>query len=71
MKYLVIYEKSAPPAGVYMFPTCRAVAAAAKTLDEAKDLIPVKLLNSISKACREHGDPQIPSPSATTEYISV
>jgi predicted RNase H-like HicB family nuclease len=42
---------------------------AAKTLDEAKDLIR-EAIEFHPEGMRERGDP-IPAPSATTEYITV
>ncbi len=58
MKYLVIYEKSESGWGAYA-PDLPGLGVAAKTKDEAKELM-----------MRQHGD-SIPSPSATTEYITV
>jgi predicted RNase H-like HicB family nuclease len=68
MKYLVIYEKSETGWGAYA-PDLPGLGIAARTLDEAKDLIR-EAIEFHLEGMREHGDP-IPSPSATTEYITV
>jgi predicted RNase H-like HicB family nuclease len=68
MKYLVIYEKSATGWGAYV-PDLPGLGIAAKTLDEAKDLI-CEAIEFHLEGMRQHGDP-IPVPSATTEYITV
>jgi len=68
MKYLVIYEKSETGWGGYA-PNLPGLGVAAKTLDEAKDLIREGIEFHL-EGMRERGDP-IPSPSATNEYITV
>ena len=68
MKYLVIYEKSATGWGAYA-PDLPGLGVAAKTLDEAKDLIR-EAMEFHLEGMRQHGDP-IPEPSAVTEYVSV
>jgi predicted RNase H-like HicB family nuclease len=68
VKYLVIYEKSATGWGAYA-PDLPGLGIAAKTLDEAKELIR-EAIDFHLEGMREHGDP-IPLPAATTEYISV
>lgn len=68
MKYLVIYEKSAAGWGAYA-PDLPGLGIAAKTLEEAKELIR-EAIDFHLEGLREHGDP-VPEPSATTEYITV
>ena len=68
MKYLVIYEKSATGWGAYA-PDLPGLGIAAKTLDEAKDLIREAIEFHLD-GMRKHGD-AVPVPSATTEYIKV
>lgn len=68
MKYLVIYEKSATGWGAYA-PDLPGLGIAAKTLEEAKELIR-EAIDLHLEGLREHGDP-VPEPSATTEYITV
>lgn len=68
MKYLVIYEKSATGWGAYA-PDLPGLGIAAKTLEEAKELIR-EAIDFHLEGLREHGDP-VPEPSATTEYINV
>ena len=68
MKYLVIYEKSETGWGAYA-PDLPGLGIAAKTLDEAKELIR-EAIDSHLEGMREHGD-RVPAPSATTEYITV
>jgi predicted RNase H-like HicB family nuclease len=68
MKYLVIYEKAATGWGAYV-PDLPGLGIAAKTLDEAKDLIR-EAIGFHLEGMRQHGD-AIPVPSATTEYITV
>jgi len=68
MKYLVIYEKSTTGWGAYA-PDLPGFGIAAKTLDEAKDLIR-EAIEFHLEGMRQHGD-AIPAPSATTEYITV
>jgi predicted RNase H-like HicB family nuclease len=68
MKYLVIYEKSATGWGAYA-PDLPGLGIAAKTLEEAKELIR-EAIDFHLEGLREHGDP-VPEPSATTEYITV
>jgi predicted RNase H-like HicB family nuclease len=68
MKYLVIYEKSDTGWGAYA-PDLPGLGVAAKTLDEAKELIR-EAIDFHLEGMREHGDP-IPDPQATTEYITV
>jgi predicted RNase H-like HicB family nuclease len=68
MKYLVIYEKSATGWGAYV-PDLPGLGIAAKTLDEAKDLIREAIEFHLA-GLRQHGD-AIPTPTATTEYITV
>jgi predicted RNase H-like HicB family nuclease len=68
MKYLVIYEKSSTGWGAYA-PDLPGVGVAETTLDEAKDLIR-EAIEFHLEGMRQHGD-VIPTPSATTEYITV
>ena len=68
MKYLVIYEKSATGWGAYA-PDLPGVGIAAKTLDEAKELIR-EAIDFHLEGMRQQGE-DIPVPSATTEYITV
>lgn len=68
MKYLVIYEKSATGWGAYA-PDLPGLGIAAKTLDEAKELIR-EAIDSHIEGIRDRGD-AVPVPSATTEYITV
>ncbi|HET9309300.1 MAG TPA: type II toxin-antitoxin system HicB family antitoxin [Candidatus Sulfotelmatobacter sp.] len=68
MKYFVIYEKSATGWGAYA-PDLPGLGIAAKTLEEAKELIR-EAIDFHLEGLREHGDP-VPEPSATTEYITV
>lgn len=68
MKYLVIYEKSETGWGAYA-PDLPGLGVAAKTLDEAKELIR-EAIDFHLAGMRQHGEP-IPVPSATTEYITV
>lgn len=68
MKYLVIYEKSETGWGAYA-PDLPGLGIAAKTLDEAKELMR-EAIDFHLEGMREHGDP-IPAPAATTEYITV
>jgi predicted RNase H-like HicB family nuclease len=68
MKYLVIYEKSETGWGAYA-PDLPGLGVAAKTLDEAKELIR-EAIDFHLEGMREHGE-QVPAPSATTEYITV
>jgi predicted RNase H-like HicB family nuclease len=68
MKYLVIYETSASGWGAYA-PDLPGLGIAAKTLEEAKELIREAIDFHID-GMRQHGE-QIPVPSSTTEYISV
>jgi len=68
MKYLVIYEKSATGWGAYA-PDLPGLGIAAKTLDEAKELIR-EAIDFHLEGMRQQGE-DIPVPSATTEYITV
>lgn len=68
MKYLVIYEKSATGWGAYA-PDLPGLGIAAKTLDEAKELIR-EAIDFHIEGIRDRGD-AVPVPSATTEYITV
>ena len=68
MKYLVIYERSANGWGAYA-PDLPGLGIAAKTLDEAKEMIREAMEFHI-EGMREHGDP-IPEPSTVTEYVSM
>jgi len=68
MKYLVIYEKSATGWGAYA-PDLPGLGVAAKTLDEAKELIR-EAIDFHLEGIREHGD-EAPIPAAATEYITV
>jgi predicted RNase H-like HicB family nuclease len=68
MKYLVIYEKSQTGWGAYA-PDLPGLGVAAKTLDEAKELIR-EAIDFHLEGMRKHGD-SIPAPAATTEYITV
>ena len=68
MKYLVIYEKSETGWGAYA-PDLPGLGVAGKTLVEVKSLIR-EAIEFHLEGMRQQGDP-IPSPSATTEYISV
>jgi predicted RNase H-like HicB family nuclease len=68
MKYLVIYEKSATGWGAYA-PDLPGLGVAAKTLEEAKELIR-EAVDFHIEGMRDHGE-NVPLPSATTEYITV
>jgi predicted RNase H-like HicB family nuclease len=68
MKYLVIYEKSDTGRGAYA-PDLPGLGVAAKTLDETKELIR-EAIEFHLEGMRQNGD-SIPTPSATTEYITV
>ena len=68
MKYLVIYEKSETGWGAYA-PDLPGLGVAGKTLAEVKSLIR-EAIEFHLEGMRQQGDP-IPSPGATTEYISV
>ena len=68
MKYLVIYEKSETGWGAYA-PDLPGLGVAGNTLAEVKSLIR-EAIEFHLEGMRQQGDP-IPSPSATTEYISV
>jgi predicted RNase H-like HicB family nuclease len=68
MKYLVIYEKSDAGWGAYA-PDLPGLGVAGTTLDEVKDLIR-EAVEFHLEGMRENGDP-IPTPTATTEYITV
>jgi predicted RNase H-like HicB family nuclease len=68
MKYLVIYEKSESGWGAYV-PDLPGLGIAAKTQDEVKELIR-EAIEFHLEGMRQHGD-AIPTPSATTEYITV
>ena len=68
MRYLVIYEKSATGWGAYA-PDLPGLGVAAKTLEEAKELIR-EAVDFHIKGMRDHGE-NVPLPSATTEYITV
>jgi predicted RNase H-like HicB family nuclease len=68
MKYLVIYEKSETGWGAYA-PDLPGLGVAAKTLDEAKELIR-EAIDFHLEGMREHGD-KVPVPSAQTEYVTV
>jgi predicted RNase H-like HicB family nuclease len=68
MNYLVVYEKSETGWGAYA-PDLPGLGIAAETLDEAKELIR-EAIDFHLEEMREHGG-QIPTPSATTEYITV
>ncbi|HEY3974582.1 MAG TPA: type II toxin-antitoxin system HicB family antitoxin [Candidatus Sulfotelmatobacter sp.] len=68
MKYLVIYEKSATGWGSYA-PDLPGLGVAAKTLEEAKEVIR-EAVDFHIEGMREHGE-EVPVPTATTEYITV
>jgi predicted RNase H-like HicB family nuclease len=68
VKYLVIYEKSTTGWGAYA-PDLPGLGVAGTTLDEVKELIR-EAMGFHLEGMRQHGDP-IPTPSATTEYITV
>jgi predicted RNase H-like HicB family nuclease len=68
MKYLVIYEKSSTGWGAYA-PDLPGLGVAGVTLNEVKELIR-EAMEFHLEGMREHGD-TIPTPSATTEYITV
>ncbi len=68
MKYLVIYEKSETGWGAYA-PDLPGLGVAGETLAEVKSLIR-EAIEFHLEGMRQQGDP-IPSPNATTEYISV
>jgi predicted RNase H-like HicB family nuclease len=68
MKYLVIYDKSLTGWGAYAA-DLPGFGIAATTLDEAKDLIR-EAIEFHLEGMRQHGD-VIPTPTATTEYITV
>jgi predicted RNase H-like HicB family nuclease len=68
VKYLVIYEKSTTGWGAYA-PDLPGLGVAGTSLDEVKELIR-EAVEFHLEGMRQHGDP-IPSPNATTEYITV
>lgn len=68
MKYLVIYEKSGEGWGAYS-PDLPGLRAAARTLDEVKELIRHTMEFYLSGMRRE-GE-RIPTPSAATAIIRV
>lgn len=68
MKYLVIYQESSTGWGAYA-PNLPGLGIAAKSLDEAKELIR-EAIDFHLKGMRQNGEP-VPVPSATTEYITV
>ncbi len=68
MKYLVIYETSSHGWGAYA-PDLPGLGIAGTTLDKVKELIREDMAFHLERM-RQPGDP-IPSPSATTEYITV
>jgi len=68
MRYLVIYEKSETGWGAYA-PDLPGLGIAAKTLDEAKDLMR-EAIEFHLEGIRQHGEAG-PVPTATTEYITV
>lgn len=68
MRYLVIYEKSESGWGAYA-PDLPGLGLAAKTLEEAKELMR-EAIDFHIEGMRQHGE-QIPAPSATTEYITI
>ncbi len=68
MKYLAIYEKSETGWGAYA-PDLPGLGIAAKTLEEAKELIREAIEFHV-EGIREHGE-SIPAPFATTEYITI
>jgi predicted RNase H-like HicB family nuclease len=68
MRYLVIYEKSESGWGAYA-PDLPGLGLAAKTLEEAKELMR-EAIDFHIEGMRQHGE-QTPAPSATTEYITV
>jgi predicted RNase H-like HicB family nuclease len=68
LKYLLIYEKSGTGWGAYV-PDLPGLGVAAKTLNEARELI-CETIDFHIEGMREHGD-EVPVLSATTEYITV
>lgn len=68
MKYLVIYQESSTGWGAYA-PNLPGLGIAAKSLDEAKELIR-EAIDFHVEGMRQNGEP-VPVPSATTEYITV
>lgn len=68
MKYLVIYEKSETGWGAYV-PDLPGLGVVGKTQDEAKELMR-EAIEFHLEGMRQNGD-AIPSPTATTEYITV
>ena len=68
MKYLIVYEKSETGWGAYAS-DLPGLGAVGKSLDEAKELIR-EAVDFHLEGMRAHGDP-IPTPSATTEYITI
>jgi predicted RNase H-like HicB family nuclease len=68
MKYLVIYEKSPTSWGAYA-PDPPGLGVAGNTMEEVKELIREAIEFHV-EGMRQNGDP-IPSPTATTEYITV
>jgi len=68
MRYLVVYEKSPTGWGAYV-PDLPGLGVAGNTLDEVKGLIR-EAIEFHLEGMRQHGDP-VPTPSATTDYITV
>lgn len=68
MRYLVVYEKSPTGWGAYA-PDLPGLGVAGNTIDEVKGLIR-EAIEFHLEGMRQHGDP-VPTPSATTDYITV
>lgn len=68
MRYLVVYEKSPTGWGAYA-PDLPGLGVAGNTVDEVKGLMR-EAIEFHLEGMREHGDP-VPTPSATTDYITV
>jgi predicted RNase H-like HicB family nuclease len=68
MRYLIVYEKSDTGWVAYAH-DLPGLGAAGKTLDEVKNLIR-EAIEFHLEGMRQHGD-AIPTPSATTEFITV
>ena len=67
-EYAAVFEKTSNGWSAYA-PDLPGLGIAAKTLDEAKDLIR-EAIESHLEGMLQHGD-AVPVPSATTEYITV
>ena len=68
MKYLVVYEKSENGWGAYA-PDLPGLGVAAKTLEEAKQLIR-EAIDFHIEGMKLHGE-TVPPPTVITEYVTV